>query len=162
MGLKQSPMKPKGAFPLTQGALDQAQHLFGPHCTQPSQFILYPFLGLSLQYYPYFSYLWLLLAMLSTTLRKRPSLPPWQPSPQHSMATGVASTPHDSSKVTISPSSLFMFPGHPFKLPSFSCSFFPTKDRAGCVTCQIVNLIKNQHKKQIESCKSLSEEEQAL
>lgn len=49
MGLKQCPMKPKGAFPLTQWALDQAQHLFGPLCIQRSQFILYPFLGLSLQ-----------------------------------------------------------------------------------------------------------------
>lgn len=49
MGLRQRPMKPKGAFPLTQWALDQAQHLFGPLCTQHSQFILYPFLGLSLQ-----------------------------------------------------------------------------------------------------------------
>lgn len=49
MGLRQRPMKPKGAFPLTQWALDQVQHLFGPLCTQHSQFILYPFLGLFLQ-----------------------------------------------------------------------------------------------------------------
>lgn len=49
MGLRQRPMKPKGAFPFTQWALDQAQHLFGPLCTQHSQFVLYPFLGLFLQ-----------------------------------------------------------------------------------------------------------------
>lgn len=155
MGLRQRPMKPKGAFPLTQWALDQAQHLFGPLCTQRSQFILYPFLGLSLQQHPYFSYLWLSLATLSTTPRKRPSPPLQQPIPWRGIAMSAAPTPYHFSKVTVSPFFLFRFPGHPFKLPSSSYSFLPTKDRAGCAFCCIVTLAKNQCKNQTERTKNL-------
>lgn len=90
----------KGNLSLNQWALDLAQHLFGFLYTQQSKFILYPFLGLSLQQCPYFFYWCLSLATLSITLRKRPFAPLWHLILYHGTAMSAAPTPYHFHNIT--------------------------------------------------------------
>lgn len=132
----------------------------GPTSVWPSLYTAQPIYSLSIPgpLSPIASIFFLLMVVISHTKHHPQKATISTPSAANPLAWHsyeCCPNPLSFQHVTVSPFFLFRVPGHPFKLPSSSYSFLPTKDRAGCAFCCIVTLAKNQCKNQTERTKNL-------